>query len=94
MYNLCTLVSMCNSYKFMLSFNLLLILLFNHEIVGTVVEVRSEVKNFVVGDQVGMGCIVQSFHHCDSCKKGQEQYCEEVIWMYERIDIDGSVTID
>jgi D-arabinose 1-dehydrogenase-like Zn-dependent alcohol dehydrogenase len=44
-----------------------------HEIVGTVVEVGSEVKNFAAGDRVGVGCMVGSCHHCDSCSKGQEQ---------------------
>lgn len=63
-----------------------------HEIVGTVVEVGSEVKNFSTGDRVGVGCMVGSCHHCDSCSKGQEQYCEKVIWTYGSTDVDGSVT--
>jgi cinnamyl-alcohol dehydrogenase len=63
-----------------------------HEIVGKVVEVGSEVKNFAAGDRVGVGCMVGSCHHCDSCSKGQEQYCEKVIWTYGSTDVDGSVT--
>lgn len=63
-----------------------------HEIVGTVVEVGSEVKIFSAGDRVGVGCMVGSCHHCDSCSKGQEQYCEKVIWTYGSTDVDGSVT--
>ena len=65
---------------------------FSHEIVGTVVEVGSEVKTFVAGDRVGVGCMVGSCHHYNSCKKGQEQYYEEVIWMNGSTDVDGSVT--
>ena len=41
-----------------------------------------------------MGCMVGIFHHCNSCKKGQEQYYEEVIWTYGSTDVDGSITID
>jgi len=63
-----------------------------HEIVGTVVEVGSEVKNFAAGDRVGVGCMVGSCQHCDSCSKEQEQYCEKVIWTYGSTDVDGSVT--
>jgi threonine dehydrogenase-like Zn-dependent dehydrogenase len=64
----------------------------SHEIVGIVVEVGSEVKNFSAGDRVGVACMVGSCHHCDSCSKGQEQYCEKVIWTYGSTDVDGSVT--
>jgi len=72
-------------------FNLLLSFC-SHEIVGTVVEVGSEVKNFGAGDRVGVGCMVGSCHGCDPCSKGQEQYCEKVIWTYNSIDVDGAAT--
>eukprot|EP00253_Pinus_taeda_P036259 PITA_36259 len=61
-----------------------------HEIVGTVLEVGSEVKNFAVGDRVGVGCMVWSCQHCDSCSKEQEHYCEKVVWTYNSIYVDGS----
>lgn len=47
-----------------------------HEIVGTVSRVGSAVTEFVVGDRVGVGCIVDSCRECESCLDGLEQYCE------------------
>ena len=47
-----------------------------HEIVGTVTAVGKDVKGFKVGDTVGVGCMVDSCGHCDSCKAGEENYCE------------------
>ncbi|MDB4913330.1 MAG: alcohol dehydrogenase [Gemmatimonadetes bacterium] len=47
-----------------------------HEIVGRVVAVGSDVKGFVVGETVGVGCMVDSCQHCASCADGLEQYCE------------------
>jgi uncharacterized zinc-type alcohol dehydrogenase-like protein len=46
-----------------------------HEIVGIVAEVGSEVTKHTVGDQVGVGCLVNSCGICDNCKKGLQQYC-------------------
>lgn len=46
-----------------------------HEIVGTVTAVGSEVTAFKVGDLAGVGCLVDSCRHCESCKEGEEQYC-------------------
>jgi cinnamyl-alcohol dehydrogenase len=63
-----------------------------HEIVGTVIEVGSEVKYFAVGDRVGVGCMIWSCHHCVSCSEGQEQFCEKVVATYNSIDVDGSPT--
>ena len=47
-----------------------------HEIVGTVVEVGSEVRKWKVGDTVGVGCFVESDRNCEACRAGEEQYCE------------------
>ncbi len=47
-----------------------------HEIVGTVSAVGGEVKDFKVGDTVGVGCLVGSCQHCAACDEGLEQYCE------------------
>jgi uncharacterized zinc-type alcohol dehydrogenase-like protein len=47
-----------------------------HEIVGRVVAVGDQVKNFKVGDFAGVGCMVDSCGHCGSCDEGEEQYCE------------------
>lgn len=47
-----------------------------HEIVGRVTAVGKDVKNFKVGDVVGVGCMVDSCRTCSSCKEDLEQYCE------------------
>lgn len=47
-----------------------------HEIVGEVLEVGDNVKNFKKGDLVGVGCMVDSCQECDSCKENLEQFCE------------------
>ncbi|OCA70833.1 hydroxyacid dehydrogenase [Chryseobacterium artocarpi] len=47
-----------------------------HEIVGRITKVGSEVSKFKVGDIAGVGCIVDSCGHCNSCKHDLEQYCE------------------
>jgi len=48
-----------------------------HEIIGRVVHTGSAVSRFKVGDNVGVGCMVDSCQHCASCEKGDEQYCEQ-----------------
>jgi alcohol dehydrogenase (NADP+) len=47
-----------------------------HEIVGRVVKVGSAVKKFKEGDLAAVGCMVDSCRVCDSCRAGEEQYCE------------------
>jgi uncharacterized zinc-type alcohol dehydrogenase-like protein len=47
-----------------------------HEIVGEVVSVGEKVSDFTVGETVGVGCMVDSCQHCQSCDDGLEQYCE------------------
>jgi len=46
-----------------------------HEIVGRVKTVGNKVSKFKVGDLVGVGCLVDSCRHCESCNDGLEQYC-------------------
>ena len=48
-----------------------------HEIIGRVVSVGPEVSRFKPGDNVGVGCMVDSCRHCEACEQGLEQYCEE-----------------
>jgi uncharacterized zinc-type alcohol dehydrogenase-like protein len=48
-----------------------------HEIVGKVVSVGDHVKKFKVGDQVGVGCLVDSCKECQYCKEDLEQFCEK-----------------
>lgn len=47
-----------------------------HEIVGRVVAVGRNVRNFQPGDLAGVGCMVDSCGHCHPCREGEEQYCE------------------
>src|SRR5471030_2902863 len=49
-----------------------------HEIIGKVIAVGSGVTKFKVGDNVGVGCLVDSCQHCVSCENDLEQYCKEV----------------
>jgi alcohol dehydrogenase (NADP+) len=47
-----------------------------HEIVGRVAQVGSAVRKWQVGDNVGVGCFVDSCRTCSSCQEGEEQFCE------------------
>ncbi len=42
---------------------------------GVVVAVGDSVKDFKVGDIVGVGCMVDSCRSCVNCKSCEEQYC-------------------
>jgi alcohol dehydrogenase (NADP+) len=48
-----------------------------HEIVGRVVGVGSAVTKYAVGDNVGVGCLVDSCRECAACAEGLENYCEQ-----------------
>lgn len=48
-----------------------------HEIAGIVTAVGKNVTKFKVGDQAGVGCMVDSCLQCESCKKGEEHHCEK-----------------
>jgi uncharacterized zinc-type alcohol dehydrogenase-like protein len=48
-----------------------------HELVGTVVEVGDKVTKVKLGDNAGVGVIIDSCLTCDSCLGGDEQYCEK-----------------
>lgn len=48
-----------------------------HEIVGRITKVGSDVTKFAAGELAGVGCFVDSCRQCQSCKDGEEQYCEE-----------------
>jgi uncharacterized zinc-type alcohol dehydrogenase-like protein len=47
-----------------------------HEIAGVVAAVGKNVTKFKVGDQAGVGCMVNSCMKCESCKNGEEHHCE------------------
>lgn len=48
-----------------------------HEIIGRVTAVGLEAKRYKVGDQVAVGCMVDSCDRCDQCRKREEQLCRE-----------------
>jgi alcohol dehydrogenase (NADP+) len=47
-----------------------------HEIAGVVMAVGKNVTKFKVGDQAGVGCMVNSCLNCESCNHGFEQHCD------------------
>ncbi|KAK6923250.1 Alcohol dehydrogenase, N-terminal, partial [Dillenia turbinata] len=63
-----------------------------HEIVGVVTEVGPKVEKCKVGDKVGVGCLVGACRACDSCKDGQENYCPKMVFTYNGIGHDGTMT--
>jgi alcohol dehydrogenase (NADP+) len=48
-----------------------------HEIAGVVAAVGRNVTRFRVGDQAGVGTMVDSCGVCSSCTRGEEQHCEK-----------------
>ena len=46
-----------------------------HEIIGRVIEVGADVTAYKAGDQVGVGCMVDSCQECDQCHNHEEQFC-------------------
>ncbi|GAA4725813.1 NAD(P)-dependent alcohol dehydrogenase [Phytohabitans rumicis] len=64
-----------------------------HEIVGIVTSIGSEVTKHSVGDQVGVGCMVDSCGDCVNCRKGEEQFCLNGSTLtFGSIDNDGLPT--
>ncbi|KAL6898426.1 putative zinc-binding alcohol dehydrogenase [Trichoderma evansii] len=66
-----------------------------HELVGIAVRVGSQVKNGItLGDRVGVGaqadaCLGRD-GPCDSCSRGQENYCSHAIYTYAGIHRNGA----
>lgn len=46
-----------------------------HEIVGRVIAIGPQVTKFMVGQNVAVGCMVDSCQQCDQCDHDEEQYC-------------------
>ncbi|WP_104757919.1 NAD(P)-dependent alcohol dehydrogenase [Helicobacter salomonis] len=54
-----------------------------HEIAGVVKEVGAHARKFKVGDQVGVGCFVNSCRACEPCALEREQFCPKVVFTYD-----------
>ncbi|KAF2935811.1 hypothetical protein DAI22_04g258300 [Oryza sativa Japonica Group] len=64
-----------------------------HEITGVVTEVGKNVARFKAGDEVGVGCMVNTCGGCESCRDGCENYCSGgVVFTYNSVDRDGTRT--
>jgi uncharacterized zinc-type alcohol dehydrogenase-like protein len=65
-----------------------------HEVLGTVKAIGSEVTKFKVGDLAAIGCMVDSCRVCESCKAGEEQYCnnQATVFTYNSRDKQGNLT--
>lgn len=62
-----------------------------HEIAGVVRAVGSQVTKYKVGDQVGVGCFVDSCRTCVNCKADLDNYClEGMTATYGSQERDGS----
>ena len=57
-----------------------------HEIVGRVIKVGDEVRNFKPDDTVGVGCLVDSDHSCPHCRADVEQFCPNATFTYNSAD--------
>ncbi|MDP9004508.1 MAG: NAD(P)-dependent alcohol dehydrogenase [Verrucomicrobiota bacterium] len=58
-----------------------------HEIVGRVVKVGTDVKDFKEGDLAAVGCMVDSCRTCENCKDDLEQFCDKgAIFTYNSKD--------
>ncbi len=47
-----------------------------HEIVGTVIEKSKEVKNFAIGQRVGIPWLAETCGVCRYCREGRENLCD------------------
>lgn len=57
-----------------------------HEISGIVIDIGKKVTRFNIGDNVGVGCLVNSCRKCDNCLNNYEQCCDKAIYTYGSID--------
>lgn len=55
-----------------------------HEVIGRVIAVGAGVKDFKVGDVVGLGCLAQKCDKptCGQCSKGRDNLCPERAFTY------------
>ena len=60
-----------------------------HELAGIVKAVGAEVTRFRVGDQIGVGCMIDSCGTCARCEAGEEQKCASQVATYGGKDKSG-----
>ena len=60
-----------------------------HELAGVCVQVGSNVTKFKTGDQVGVGCMVDSCLNCSACRSGEEQLCSKQTATYNGANRNG-----
>lgn len=58
-----------------------------HQIVGVVEHVGAEVVSLKVGDRVGIPWLYSTCGSCESCKRGEENLCDNV--RFTGYDVDG-----
>ena len=46
-----------------------------HEITGVVTAISPKVTRYKIGENVAVGCFVDSCRYCGPCSQGLEQYC-------------------
>ncbi|KAJ8479277.1 hypothetical protein OPV22_023004 [Ensete ventricosum] len=63
-----------------------------HEIVGVVAQVGREVHKFKIGDKVGVGYMAGACRSCDNCRADDENYCPELVRVFNSFYPDGSKT--
>eukprot|EP00438_Fugacium_kawagutii_P016900 Skav205370 [mRNA] locus=scaffold2437:128425:136360:+ [translate_table: standard] len=63
-----------------------------HELAGVVKQI-GKVTKFSVGDQIGVGCMVDACLDCSKCKEGQEQKCSKQVGTYAGKDWSGRASI-
>jgi len=57
-----------------------------HELAGICTQVGSKVTKFKVGQQVGVGCMVDACMSCAACLRGEEQMCSKQVGTYNSKD--------
>jgi uncharacterized zinc-type alcohol dehydrogenase-like protein len=63
-----------------------------HELSGICIGVGSKVTKFKIGDQIGVGCMVDSCGECKACLRGEEQFCSKQVGTYNAPSTPRSAT--
>ncbi|ACU63385.1 NAD(P)-dependent alcohol dehydrogenase [Chitinophaga pinensis] len=64
-----------------------------HEIIGRVHSIGSQVRNFIIGDLVGVGYFINSCGHCVNCVNHEEHFCDNgMMPTHNGVLPDGSTT--